>query len=300
MATPLTFSRPADEMAATLARWGMYGRWGRGKTTLIGTIPPELPTLVVNTPTENIKPISHIKHLVRTPLTEWEQMTDLFLKVRSETMVKNRKTGSWEPDPDYVSGRKKGIRVLAFDTLSRLQALAMKKRMGQDNLSPEDAYQLMLKVEKTGKGYDFWNDVGDWVAEAVRNFDTLPLHVIWMMQEDDREPKFEHSSPAITGPQLTPKALKQVMETLEIVGRLYVAPQEEDLLDLGDKKSFQINPNMKEVHWLLLGQHDRYLAKGPTHILGYAVKNPTWDKLTEALDPSKMAVPVEDDDEEIA
>jgi len=297
MAIPLTFNRPKAVVNALLARWMIYSRYGRGKTTFLASIPPDLPVHLVNTPTENIKPVSHLDHFTATPLVEWDQMKDLFLLHRGKTMMKDRKTGFYVPDPDYVEGRSRWARVLAFDTLSKLQALAAMKARGI-KVDPDEAYELMVKLQKSGKDYNFWDNVGDMVTEAVNDFNQLPLHTIWLAQEEDKDPRFEHSSPTVTGPMLTPKALKGVMPIVELAGRLVVASEssDEDSLEIRDSgtKSYEINTQTKEVRWLLLGQHDRYLTKGPTHVLGYAIRNPTWAKLAVSLDPAKMAVPIEE------
>lgn len=279
---PLEFKKAKDVVNRKYARWGIYGNNGVGKTTFLSTIPADLPLLVVNTAVENIKPVADLDHVTVTSMFYWDEMQELFLKLRGILTVRDS-SNRLVPNPDIVSGEKKFFRVVAFDTLTRLAALAAKKILGQDNISPEDAYKLMTALhEQKGRNFEFFNSLAGMVGEVVRNFEQLPIHIVWLFQERNREPEFEHSSPTVTGPDLTPAAVAQVKESVELLGRLYVTLNEEKDL-LGKDGSYRINASATETRRLLIGQHDRYMAKGPTHILGYTVENPSWDKLAETL-----------------
>jgi hypothetical protein len=284
----IEFLSPRDVSHAHLARWGIYGEYGTGKTSFLRSIPDDLPVILVNTATENIKPIRDLPNFKVIHIRRWDDMGKLYLKIRKLTMVKT--TDGWVP--------RQGIKrvVIAFDTLSRLQALALRKSVGKDKAWDEEtAWKSMLALEAAGKNYDVWDNVGGLVSEAVRNFDMLPVHCIWLMQENDREPKFEHSSPVKTGPMLTPKALALVTETLEMLGRLYVVESDSDedeedgggSISLGKKKSYEIDEGAREVRKLFIGKHSRYLAKGNTLMLGRVVTDPTWDKLAVTLEPEE-------------
>jgi hypothetical protein len=72
-----------------------------------------------------------------------------------------------------------------------------------------------------------------------------------------------------------------IKDIVEIVGRLYV--EEAEYGDIGETKHRDIDPNMQETRRLLIGKHPRYFTKGPTHLLGYTIENPTWDKLAVSL-----------------
>jgi hypothetical protein len=54
-------------------------------------------------------------------------------------------------------------------------------------------------------------------------------------------------------------------------------------IDLNEGSKTRIPEAAHEVRKLFIGQHERYLAKGPTHVLGRIVRDPTWQKLTDPL-----------------
>jgi hypothetical protein len=125
----------------------------------------------------------------------------------------------------------------------------------------------------------------------------LPLHMLYLLQEQDRVRDIEGD--VKTGPRLTPEALKGIRDSLEILGRLYVDLQAPNApstngttgeplppsLDVvpADRHNTGIEPNVKEVRRLFIGQHDRYIAKGPTHLLGRVIDDPSWDKIVPPL-----------------
>jgi hypothetical protein len=117
------------------------------------------------------------------------------------------------------------------------------------------------------------------------------VHILYLMQENDREARFGEEGEVQTGPRLTPSALQGIRDSVEILGRLYVEVStasgdgDDDsppIIDLNEGRT-RIPEAAREVRKLFIGQHERYLAKGPTHILGRIVRDPTWDRLTDPL-----------------
>ena len=117
--------------------------------------------------------------------------------------------------------------------------------------------------------------------ELVIQFNELPLHLVWLCQESTIQPKFDHD--IIQTVPLLPgnAAWKGIKDVVEICGRLYVEGGEhpDGLATTGR----DIDPNFVGTRRMLIGKHPRYFSKGPTHLLGYTIENPTWAKLLPGL-----------------
>lgn len=284
---PLTILKPDDVATAGLARWGIYGLNGSGKTSFIATIPPNIPTLVASADDENVDPLLGLKHLRVTKLSRWEDMADLLDFV----------------DTGLASG-KPFFKCLVFDTWTRIQALAVNKLVGYDLIQPGQEVKYISRMPTLPKGWDAWQQAGALAGEWMRYFQRRRIHLIFLFQEQKREPK-EHTMDIVeVGPALTPTALVHAKDTLKIIGRLYVAPQAgtngeqkegDDLnLVLTDSLSSpaalrRVDPNRQEQRMLLIGKHDLYFTKGDSRRLGYVVPEPTWGKLAVTLTPETAA-----------
>jgi hypothetical protein len=264
---------PADRMQAlTHVRLGVYGPNGAGKTTFASTMPNTERVLYVSVDDENLRPISTLKHYRALKIRDWSHIWVIYDWLRAQ------------------AGRGT-VTTLVWDTWSRVQDLAV----GQVcNYHPSDPARLSKYVDSIPKNpHDWrgWGQVGALCSEWQRNFNMLPVNIVYLMQEQDR--RSEQEGQTRTGPRLTPEALKGIRDSLEVLGRLYVdlapgdptqlpeegMPPALDLLDPGDR----IDPNAREIRRLFIGQHDRYIAKGPTHILGRVVTNPTWDTVVAPI-----------------
>lgn len=264
---PLTILQPKDVLALDHVRMGVYGRNGTGKTTLAATITAN--TLVVSVDDENVRPYMNKPNIRVAKIRRWTDVMDVY---------------------DIVSAPKSGIQALVWDTWSRIQDLALGHICGYEPSDPAKLRAYIERIPKSPQDWRGWNQVGALCSEWQRNFNLLPVHALYLMQENDREQRYDDS--VQTGPRLTPYALTGIRDSVEILGRLYVdvetGPEgEEDdappLIELEGGKNSVIPENAREVRKLFIGQHDRYLAKGPTHVLGRIVKDPTWPKLTEPL-----------------
>lgn len=261
--------KPEEISSANFLKAGIYGFNGTGKTTLTATI--DVPTLVVSADVENIKPYIEAnarggKFRVFKP-TDWDGLLKVYM---------------------LLLRGKHPFEAVVFDTWTRMQGLAIYKITGYKPADEKEISKYIAKIPSTPKGYDNWQQVGALAAEWMSNFLRLPMHVVFLMQEQYREREEGDEKVGRIGPALTPWAQRAAMESLEMVGYLYVDIEEEAVetmdLDTATTPSRRtINPNAKEVRRLLLGHHPHYMSKGPTHKLGYVVTNPTWPALAAAL-----------------
>jgi hypothetical protein len=262
---------PADKISAlTHVRMGIYGPNGVGKTTFASTIPDTERVLFVSVDDESIRPVSRLKHVRVVKLRKWNDLLIIYQALAHPT---NK------------------ITVVVWDTWSRVQDLAVGKVCNYEPADPAKLTQYINSIPKNPHDWRGWGQVGALCSEWQRNFNMLPVHMLYLMQEQDRVREVEED--VRTGPRLTPEALKGIRDSLEILGRLYVdlqapevrtngdapLPPALDLLATPAQQSARIEPNVKEVRKLFIGQHDRYIAKGPTHLLGRVVLDPTWDKI---------------------
>jgi hypothetical protein len=250
----------AEEVASSdLARWGIYAKNGVGKTTFLTSIPPEIPTLVVSADNENVKPLKGFNHIRVVKVDKWDDLLAVY---------------------QYLKSDKNKFKCVAMDTWTRMQVLAMNKITGY-SASGEDAEKFISQIPKVAGGFQHWQQIGALAAEWMRYFIQLPLHVIFLLQEADKESKTDEGV-VETGPMLTPWALTELKESLERVGRMYVDFDGIDELDGANPRT--VSGDTVEVRKLLIGKHPRYFGKGNTRKLGYVVLDPTWDKLAASLD----------------
>lgn len=264
---PITILQPTEVLALDHVRMGVYGRNGTGKSTLASTI--NVNTLVVSVDDENVRPYMGKGNIRVAKIRRWTDVMDVY---------------------DIVAAPKSQVHALVWDTWSRIQDLALGHICGYEPSDPAKLRAYIERIPKSPQDWRGWNQVGALCSEWQRNFNLLPVHALYLMQENDREQRYDDS--VQTGPRLTPYALMGIRDSVEILGRLYVdvstSSDEEDpeappIIDLEGGKSSTIPENAHEVRKLFIGQHDRYLAKGPTHVLGRIVRDPTWLKLTDPL-----------------
>jgi hypothetical protein len=265
---------PSDQIIALIrARLAIYGPNGAGKTTLASTIPESERVLFVSVDDENIRPVAHLKHFRVVKVRRWN---DLLIIYQALANPSNR------------------ITTVVWDTWSRIQDLAVGKICGYEPSDPSKLSQYIDRIPKSPGGWPQWGQVGALCSEWQRNFNLLPIHMLYLLQEQDRRREVEDD--VKTGPRLTPEALKGIRDSVEILGRLYVdlaAPDPMAKVKEGDPlppppilagpQPDGIDPNVREIRRLFIGQHDRYIAKGPTHVLGRVIDNPTWDKIVPPL-----------------
>lgn len=269
---------PADKIQAlTHVRLGIYGANGSGKTTFASTIPDTERVLYVSVDDENIRPVARLKHFRVLKLRRWNDVLKIYQALAQ---------------PGH------GITTLVWDTWSRVQDLALGKVCGYEPADLAKLSQYIDRIPRTPNGWAGWGQIGALCSEWQRYFNMLPLHIVYLLQQQDRR----DGDDVMTGPRLTPEALKGIRDSLEILGRLYVdleAPSTNgtadtsdpnaqpipamDLLTSPQQAATFINPNAKEVRRLFIGQHERYIAKGPTNVLGRVITEPNWNKIVPPL-----------------
>lgn len=262
---PIKIQRAEEVVSSSLARWGIYGANGVGKTTFVSTIPPDIPTLVVSADEENVKPLVGKGHIRVVKVSRWTDIGDIYAYLRDKISA-------------HENG-KKFFKCIVFDTWTRMQGLALNHVVGYDVEMPTNVQELISRIPRTARGYDVWHQVGLLASEWARYFVRLPIHTVFLFQETIRQPQSELGVVTIE-PALTPSALAAVKDALELIGRMYVATSGESGL-AEDLRS--VDPDATERRYLFLGKHERIFAKGPTHILGRVVEEPTWSKLAACL-----------------
>lgn len=262
--------RPANEVYSSgLARWGIYGKNGVGKTTFLSTIPDDIPTLVASCDAENVKPLADKSNILVSKVSEWQDLDDILELARALE----------------VRAKRSGVTAcVAFDTWTRFQGYCMNHLSGFKLVEPGQEAKYILDAPRLPKGYETWQQIGSLMGTWLEYFSRLDVHLVFLLQELDRHPQHE-ADILVTEPVLTPSALARSFDSLEMVGRLYVDLQSgQDVLSaIDDGAKRGINPNAKEVRRLLLGHHPRYRTKGDTKQLGYVVEEPTWEKLAVTL-----------------
>jgi len=260
---------PPDKIASlTHVRMGIYGPNGAGKTTLASTIPDTERVLFVSVDDENIRPVAHLKHFRVLKLRRWNDILTIYQALTTP-------------------GNK--ITTLVWDTWSRIQDLAVGKVTGYEPADVNKLSQYINQIPRSPNGWAGWGQVGALCSEWQRNFNMLPMHVLYLLQEQDRRDQDDVK----TGPRLTPEALKGIRDSLELLGRLYVdleapgtngsAGEPPPINLLAAPQTDRIDPNVTEIRRLFIGQHERYIAKGPTRILGRVITEPTWDNIVLPL-----------------
>lgn len=270
---------PPDRITSlTHVRLGIYGPNGAGKTTFASTIPSTERVLLCSVDDENIRPVAHLKHFKVVKVRRWNDLLTIY---------------------QALSHAKNPFSVCVWDTWSRIQDLAVGKVCNYEPTDPAKLTSYINSIPKNPHDWRGWGQVGALCSEWQRNFNMLPMHMVYLLQEQDRRREVEEDIK--TGPRLTPEALKGIRDSLEILGRLYVdlqapdaprngtatdeplPPALPDLLGPLDAHKERIDANVKEVRRLFIGQHDRYIAKGPTHLLGRVITDPSWDKVVPPL-----------------
>jgi hypothetical protein len=289
---PISVLDPSALITSRYLRGGYYGETGAGKTTLLasagarakrlvaqGKWPEGVPYLwVISAYPENIKPLLPFEPYIKvSQLTEWDQLHEVLQICQSALLLPGGVPNPAAQQPGRF------FRALAFDTWTRFVAFAIRQQTGFKVPPPGEEGAFLSQAPKTPQGFAAWQNVGSLSNIWMEFFCRLPMHVCFTFQEDTRRPEFEHD-PVVTGPALTPFALRGAKENLEMIGRLFA----EDVsgssgVAVPDPSLRRVNLQAVTQHYMLLGQHHRYIAKGPTHALGYVLAAPTWEKLEESV-----------------
>lgn len=270
MQPTIKLQKPSELTVESKARWAIYADQGVGKSTFAATAAtwleetaPGREVLVISIRGEAVDAYKPYEERVEGKsarvriirITKWDQLTEVLL---------------------LLGNPRSPFDVVIFDTFpSRLAA----EKMGNVSLSPEEWQQILKTPErltpKAGKGQDgfsLWEGIAAIQVYTLELFYALPLHVLCLFQPEERDKNGETQA----GPALTPQAARFMRPAFKLCGYLYTADDETEL-----------NPRViKEVireRKLLIEKHPFFYAKGPSHVLGPVVTNPTWAKLAESL-----------------
>lgn len=263
----------AEEIASSgLARWGIYGSEGAGKSSFLASTctcnetkkPDEcVSTLVVSAGMENIKPYETSatkRHIRLAKVQSWDELMQVFLYLRDKTHP---------------------FKAIGFDTWTRMQSLAYLKIVGGE-LPLEKIEERLRQTPRSPKDWGQWEQIGSLAAYGIQVFCALPLHTIFLFQESISRPKTELDILEVA-PDIRPPTLRQTRTDLELIGRLYVTLEGGDPLDDAEGGKRAVKEDLTEVRKLLIGKQEGFVTKGPTHLLGRVVENPTWTSLAKSL-----------------
>ena len=249
--------RPDDIEEGSLARYGIYGENGVGKTTFLTTIPDEERLLVISEEGQNIKPLKGYRHIKIAPVSQWKDVEDLHKFLID--MAKSKP----ELAPTAVAFDGWPIRLI------------INKATGAHLGRGEEREWLSNPPDQRPSNWGDWDKVAGLSNYGILCFLRLPVHMIFLF--DEEAPRLDKGE--ITrkgGPMLPTQALAGARRYLEVIGRMFVDVQSSVADDF-------IPDTAEEVRRLLIGKHEFFFSKGPTHALGYTITNPSWDKLLPAL-----------------
>ena len=262
---------PSDLVVEQYARWGWYGEQGVGKSTLAATVanaPGIDRALIINIEGESLdayKPHADKIKVVR--IYRWDQLAEVLILLRSKA------------NP---------FQAVIFDSWP--SRLAIMKIAGIDLSSEEAAdlirnpHKLSISAKKGQDNYQLWQDVASLQYTTYVSFADLPAHLALIFQPEEREKNGE----VHCGPALSPQTAQLIRPQLKLCGYLYAEP-DELVTDIKE-----VSPDTIRPRRLLVDKHPYFFAKGPSHVLGATVLNPTWSKLSKSLGAAPMEIEEEE------
>ena len=276
----IRFQKPSELVVEQKARWAWYADQGVGKSTLAASVGPWLrknfpgrKALVISTEGESVdayKPYEDVILVVR--IHNWDQLTEVLL------ILKNPKNP---------------FDVVIFDIWpSRLAA----QKIGNLTFSPEEWQQILKMPErltpranKGQDGYAMWESIAALQVYTYETFAALPIHLALLFQPEERD----KNGVIQMGPALTPQAARFLRPAFKMCGYLYTADADEGELVVPNPRAISEKIRTRKM---LIDDHAFYFAKGPSHVLGAVVTDPTWTKLAESFGSHPMTLEEEGED----
>lgn len=250
-----------DFVQSSLARYGIYGRNGAGKTTFLTTLETEK-LLVVSDEGQNTKPLLGYQDRIKVAkVSKWDEVDEIYRIL--------------------VAGKGgNGPSALAFDGWP--MRLIINKVTGAHLEQGDEAEWLSKPPDQYPGNWDAWEKVAGLSNYGMLCFMRLPTHLIVCF--DEEEPKFDKGIISKKGGPLLPtQALRGAKRQLEFMGRLFAELKHPPLDDV-------IPETAEETRRMLVGEHELWYAKGPVHAVGYCINNPTWSKLLPALSAAPLNI----------
>ena len=227
----------------------MYGVGGVGKTYLLSTMPKK--GLVIDVPQVEggTSVLSHTKNIMVLPVTRWEEIDDAF---------------------KYLRHAKHDYSWVAIDTMTAMQELA-KRRAVQDRAGD-------ISIDPKITTMQDWGKIGNLMGEMIFKFRTLPIHVIFLAQENTRETT---GMPAVYEPAVAPATMQTLLPSLSLCGRLTVVEVEKnDSMVLERQMRVAPGPSYKSKFRAVKGRELPNVVANPNlgemlaYLLGKEVQKP--------------------------
>jgi hypothetical protein len=214
--------------------WGIYGRAGSGKTTLVASFPS--PVLLINVRDDGDDSIAGGNKVKVRDIEEFEDFEDTY----------------W-----WIKQNPKVYKTIAIDTTTQLQQLLVEEVSAKKNLK--------------GKNAGDWGTMtkGDWgdVAAAMKTWIThyaelkkLGIEVVFIAQDRvfnvDEEDSSEGMIDPEVGPRLSPSVMSHLCAAVDVIGNTFVRERIET------KKVDGKTRRTKHIEYCLrLGPSSAYITK---------------------------------------
>ena len=247
-------------MESELLRLGLYGRNGSGKSTLIASVPDTEKLLVVSEEGQNIRPYMKAPHIKVTIAHTWDDVIEIY-----KIVGKAKSQGS---GPTVVAFDGWPIRLIINKVLNAHLAPGEEKEW---LVNPPDSFPSGKEI------WDQWDEIAALSKWGMLAWFRQPVHLVFSFDEQD--PKIEKGEVTRRGgPLLNNQPLVGVKHYLEIIGRLFA-----EVVDAPFQLGSGVPENVEERRRLLLGENEFWYAKGPVHVLGHCMVDPTYTKLLAAV-----------------
>ena len=233
--------------------YGLYGRSGTGKTTLLGKFPKPLLLLDIND--QGTDSVSDVKQLDVIDLREWEAMEETY----------------W-----YLHANPGKYNTLGVDTVTQLQQLCinevLRKKQLKGNKRAGD-WGTMTRRE--------WGEVSALMKTWITNIKNLPMEVVFIAQDrvfnTDEDNDSEMMLDPEVGPRLSPSVASHLNAECSVIANTVIR-QRTRIVKEGNKKK-----EIPEIQYCLrVGPNPTYITKirKPQGIKPPSlIVNPSYDKI---------------------
>jgi phage nucleotide-binding protein len=244
---------PASKASGKL-KMVVYGRNGMGKTHFVGT--SNLKTLVIDCNEKGSETLADRPNVDIFQLETYDELDWIYWHLRTNK-------------PPYE--------VVALDTISALAVVCMKWILGDEKARDASIDPLMPFKQHYGKLAQALNNV-------IYNWRNLPYVMIFLAQERKFVIEDEESGETSSeiAPSLTPAPLSTLLGAVGTIGRLYTR----QVSVTKDGKTREVTQRR-----MLVGPHDKFVAKTRIRGLPRVVINPRLDQILAIRDAHGEVAP---------